>query len=239
MPAVTLPGLRDAVIFRADLPATEPRRVSDAQLDTLLNRSLLRLQGLLSRFDSEDYFKQWVDLPIIASATGTDLPGNTGKILHIMWKQPSTGPKRRDFIRLEVAKREDIERRGATEDTWRRERPPEWYVALDTDNKRQLRFTPINAGAETILLVMQQQFVLPDDSTEIELDYAWEEWVVLDSTIAIRQRDKQDANDLLGERERTERKIREEAPERFKDADMRVVEKETDFVSLRDPLDVP
>lgn len=239
MPAVTLPGLRAAVIFRADLPVLEPRRVSDVQLDTLLNRSLLRIQGLLSRFDSEDYFKQWVDLPILAGATGTDLPSNTGKILHIMWKQPSTGPRRRDFIRLEIAKREDIERRGATEETWRRETPPEWYVALDADNHRQLRFTPINAGAENILLVMQQQFVLADDTAEIELDYAWEEWVVLDSTIAIRQRDKQDANDLLGERERTERKIREEAPERFKDANTRVVEQETDFVSLRDPLDVP
>ena len=57
MAGVTRVELREAVIFRADLPTSEPRRVSDDQVNTLINRSVRRLQGILQSFHSEDYFK--------------------------------------------------------------------------------------------------------------------------------------------------------------------------------------
>lgn len=238
MAAVTRDLIRDAVIFRADLPPSEPRRVSDAQLDTLINRSMLRLQGVLQRFDSEDYFRVQAEATIPALSTG-ELYGEAAKIIHVMWKQ-SANSGRLDYLPLKLAQREDIAQRGATQETWRRAEPPRWYVSTDvTTGLRNLRFVPVPTEEEQILFVAQEEFTYEDDATPIVLDYAWEEWVVLDVTVALRQRDKQDANDLIGERTRTEIMIREQAPERFKDAGRQVTDRDYDFVSLRDPLDIP
>ena len=102
MARVTREQIRDAVIFRADLPTNEPRRVSNDQLNALINRSWLRLQGILQSFHSEDYFAVLYNVTLGAGQGALSSSG-IAKVIHIYWKvaavQGSTSPS---LLRLGV-----------------------------------------------------------------------------------------------------------------------------------------
>lgn len=228
MAAVTREDIRDAVLFRADLPASEPRRVSNAQIDTLINRSMRRLQGILESFHSEDYLRSQQVVNLLASSPTVPLTGQP-KILHVLWKLANASGSQDQYLRLGTVGEFDIATHGTEVEAWSRHDAPRWTINTTAAGVREITFVPVPGNDEDLLLVTQLELVYADDVETREIDYAWEEWVVLDCLVAIRQRDKQDAGDILGERERTEIRIREQAPERKKDERVTVLDRDLDF----------
>lgn len=244
MARVTRQQIRDAVIFRADLPTNEPRRVSDDQLNALINRSWLRLQGILQSFHSEDYFTVLYNVTLSAMQGALSSSGMP-KILHIYWKiAANQGVDSPSLLRLNVTTEDDMQRRGGVDRAWSKSDPPTWRFMNDgsidpelppatTDFDQFIEFTPIPSEDERLVITMQPEMSFTDDTVTREIFYAWEEWIVLDCLLAIRQRDKQDAGDIFQERERTELRIREQAPERRKDEAVTVLDREFDAVGIR------
>lgn len=241
MALVTREQIRDALIFRADLPTTQPRRVTDDQLNALINRSWLRLQGILQSFHSEDYFAVILTAGLSASQ-GTFPAQDIPKILHVYWKIGESGAGSPALLRLNVTTEDDIQRRGGQERSWSRSDPPTWRLItegeidagtpVDTDFVQLIEFTPIPSESQGLVIALQAEMAFTDDVVTREIFYAWEEWIVLDCLVAIRQRDKQDASDILVERERTEQRIREQAPERKKDEAVTVLDRDAGFAEL-------
>lgn len=232
MAAVTRPDIRSAIIFRADLPAAEPRRVSDTQLDTLIDRSLRRLGGILGSMHSEDF--QQYSQPITLAAASGRLASDFARIVHVLWQIEATGTTQPKYLRLGRMTDNDWVNRGdgtLFTKKWNQNDPPKWRIGKDPSGLKTndyIYFTPASTVTETLLLVVEKDWTFYDDTEPLNIHYAWEEWIVLDCLVAIRQRDKQDASDIFADRERTEQRIREQAPERFLDDRNTVID--------RDPL---
>lgn len=214
MPAVTRAELRSAIIFRADLPVAEPRRYTDVQLNGLISESVRRLQGALITWWGDDYFTQETQIALTAGTSDYTLPADI-KIKTLIWLRDNAGTQRTPSVKLARVDLSEIHRFIYGGDRkWETSDPPRWYVDFE-DPAYVLKFTYTSTQDENLRLYAVKEIApFTDDADVINLQWGWEEWIVLDSMVTIRQRDKQEYQDILDERTRLEGSIATQAPEK-------------------------
>lgn len=212
---VTRQTLRESLIFRADLPAAEPRRYSDIQLNMLLSESVRRLQGNLITWWGDDYFTVRTETTVAALAETVSLPADT-KLKTVIWpRQGAQTTGRTRSVKLARVDLAQIHGRSyAGPQQWSTSDPPRWWVEFQ-DPDYVLRFTYAPTVEESIHIYHVAEIApFTDDADYITLEWGWEDWLVLDALVRMRQRDKQEYTDILDERLRLEDKIRQQAPEK-------------------------
>ncbi|MCZ6570632.1 MAG: hypothetical protein O7B23_10785 [Deltaproteobacteria bacterium] len=233
MAEVSLKDLRDAVIFRADLPVSEPRRYSDAQIDLLINQSIRRFQGNLITWWGDDYFTRYESVSVSAGAQrNIDLAGDI-KIKNLIWIPGNATQNGRvqaiKLHRLDLAQFHRNVFPNALK--WSISDPPKWHVTYnpaaatnaEISPMYKIEFTPETAEDENLQLIHVSELPkLVDDADEFPTEFGWEDWIVLDVMVRIRIRDKQEASDVVRERAELAEAIREQAPEKAQ-SDIRTV----------------
>lgn len=210
----TLAELRSDLILRADLPASEPRRYSNDQLNRLINQSIQRLQSNLETWWGEDYGLLAVDETVSAGVPSVIF--GDYKIKTLFWRRPGRG----NNLKLRQMRMGEMHHYLETDPrSWSAADPPRWWVQLAEGepnlSRRAVVFSYPPTVDETVTIFFSYPFLdLVDDGDRFPHERGWEEWVLLDAMIRIRQRDKQEYADILNERQMMDERIRQQAPER-------------------------
>ena len=202
MSLVTLAQLREACRERADM--VNSTFIENPELDSIINRSINSLYGLITSKFGEDYFvTESSPIPLVSGQVEYDLPADFFKLLGVDLEQG--GGNRVNL------KRFTFNQRNRNLNTLN-------HIYADYRYRLQgdkVALSPRPTSGSSIVLwyiPLPPKLVLVDDT--FNGFNGWEEWVILDAAIKMRIKEETSVEELVRERMLIDNRIQAEADNR-------------------------
>lgn len=202
--------LIEDVRLRAELPAySTSTSVRTADILYWIKRSLQRLSGVIATSGDTAQLSVETTLTTTAGVDMVSLPTNMQALVSLYYVRDSSYEI--PLERLNPDELGDVEHRD-----WDGEVP---RYSLKSES---IQLRPVPAGAYTLRVEYVTGLIVTASSDTVTLYSGWDEWVVLDTSIKVKQRLQQPYEELYREREKVEAEIRRQVDrDRFRGAVVR------------------
>lgn len=188
----------DRVAFRLHLPAFAAGEfVSDSEGLMLVQDSVGRLSGLLTKLYSDSHFAETATLTTVADFDIVSLPSDFFTLRSVHWVYNDTAYE----LQPSNAATYDPESR-----TWSTHCLPSYRVEANV-----LVLSPIPDASYTLRCAYTSHLVMEAITDSINGQPAWREWLVLDVCQRVRDREQKDASELISQRLELESQMKEQA----------------------------
>lgn len=207
---VTRATLIRRVALRANTSGYADATTLDGEVSQLVDLALAKMHNLLVGL-YEDYFTKRESIPLVNGQSTYSLPNDLMKLRQVFYKDVTSGFGRYPLRWIPISEQTNIPGNAVG------------YYGLPygyTIENMSLVIQPIPQNTTTIQhieLVYIPQYVPPlNDNTPIDyqIAFGWDEWVVNDAVVQIRNKAMMPAGEIMAEREKLERDIRHQAKQR-------------------------
>jgi hypothetical protein len=207
MRTISFSTLREAVRTRYDLPAfSTSTKPTTAQVNAMINASCSRFSALLCAAYGDDYFTTTATLSTVASTATTALPATFYKLRSLIWLRGADDP-----VPIHRASLSDYARLSLlTARAWIDDRPVYRFSSGSF-----VTWLPTPSAVYSVQCTYVATPVdLSADGDTAEVGPGWDEWIVEDVCAKLAQMREEDPSVFISERADTERRIKEQAPDR-------------------------
>lgn len=206
MITVTRAQIEEEVRQRTDLPAygTESP-VTQAEITLMCERSLSRLAGILSEAYPEGYQISTASLATQAGVGLVSLPSDFERLLRVAWLFAGDRPE----ITLQVA---DVDNWEPWPGSWSSYNG--WLFGMSPSYRVQgmtLGLFPTPDAIFNLKLWYVPSLLFTGGTPSVQLRQGWDDWLVCDVAVRVRQRQQKDYSDFANERDRIAEKINDQA----------------------------
>jgi len=207
MRTISFSTLREAVRTRYDLPAfSTTTKPTTTQVNALINESCSRFSALLCAAYGDDYFTTVATLSTVASTSTTALPSAFYKLRSLIWLRGTDDP-----VPIHRASIEDYARLSLLSARAWTEEKPKYRFSVGS----YLTWLPTPSAVYSVQCTYVATPVdLSADGDTAEVGPGWNEWIVADVCAKLAQSREEDPSVFLSERADSERRIKEQAPDR-------------------------
>lgn len=201
--SVSLDDLREDIRQRCDLPAfSTDTAITTSAVTRMINVSLQAFYARLMEAWGEGYFTTSTTLTALATQPAVNLPSDFLKLVSLHWVRGTD-----DIVPVQLAQADDYRLASYDARTWT---CPKYRLRHDS-----ILLLPTPSDTYTLYIEYVQ---LPADlsagSDTFDAGPGWDEWVVLDASRKIFERQQKDAQHFLMGREDVERNVLTLSPHR-------------------------
>ncbi len=203
---VTRASLEEEVRQRTDLPAYgSDSPITQTEIALMVEKSLNRLGALVNQHYGEGYFTETATLTTSAGFSLVSLPQDFETLLRVSWARDSNSPN----VPLSLASVDDWD---AYPSAWGSlgwggcPSAPMYRLGGST-----IELFPTPDAAYTLSIHYTTQLAFSGTTPAVQLRQGWEDWIVCDVAIRVRQRQQKDASEFTQERMLLEDKIIQQA----------------------------
>lgn len=194
--SIAVSDLIEDVRLRAELPTyTTSTSVRTADILYWIKRSLQRLSGIIWSSGDASQLALETTLTTTAGIDMISMPTDMQALVSIYYVRDSSYEVPMD--RMNPDDLGDVEQRD-----WDGE------VPRYTLKGESIQLRPVPAGAYTVRIEYVTGLVISASTDVVQLYSGWDEWVVLDAAIKVKQRLQQPYVEIMQEREKVEAEIR-------------------------------
>lgn len=200
--AVLVSAIITEIQERLDLPTfgSSSFPTSTAALNLVIS-SAKRLSGLIRRCDSE-YFLVTGALSTVANTQAVALPSNFSDLRQLSWMRSAT-----ERVPLDLAGPDDWNAASEAGVAW--DGAPRYRL-----QGGNILLFPKPSAVYTLSIYYDTGIYVSATSDSIDCQPGWDEWMVLDACVRVRQKEEASAADLLKERDKVEADIVRQATTR-------------------------
>lgn len=183
---------------------------ADAEVTRRINESIARLWDLLVDARGIEYAITTATVDTTAGEPTVDIATGIYKLLAVHWS-PETVDDPIDRYKCLPGTLDDV-LEDSNRNGWSAGTQVRFTIADMSEAQPQLRFHPIPQGVHRVIYYyVPEAPSLTDDTDLLYLPNRWHSWVTLDVAIQLLAKEETDASQLILERERVERSIRDSA----------------------------